>query len=74
MDTNFEWMKFRVNERIDSYYQEADAYRLANTASKNGRIRFDWLKGTGQVLGRVSQAVLVVLTRSSKQRPVVQES
>ncbi len=39
MDSNYEWQKFRANERVQARLQEAETHRLAKLGD-NGRLPF----------------------------------
>ncbi len=40
MDGNYEWQKFRVNEKLQSHMRDAEAHRLAKQAGDGSLLNF----------------------------------
>jgi hypothetical protein len=40
MDGNYEWQKFRVNEKLQSHLRDAEAHRLAKQAGNSSMLAF----------------------------------
>jgi hypothetical protein len=71
MSSDFYSSEFLVRERINSKYQEAEAWRLANTVRRNNRVHHSILKSAGQALKELTQVVqAVIYHKNRRQSPI----
>jgi len=70
MSSDFYSNELLVRERVGAKYQEAEAWRLANTARRISPVHHSILRSAGQALREVTQVVQAVIYQENRQSPV----